>query len=59
MCNYSLDHPKGLEAFKQEYKAARYLLVSLDTGPRRTEDGIDILPWDVFLEQLWSGKLVH
>jgi hypothetical protein len=33
-------------------------LVSLDFNPRRTEDNIEILPWNIFLEQLWEGKVI-
>jgi hypothetical protein len=34
------------------------VIVSLDPQPRRTEDGIDVLPVRVFAERLWSGDLV-
>ncbi|MBI3987857.1 MAG: ATP-binding protein [Lentisphaerae bacterium] len=52
-------HLKGLRAFKEEHPAGTYVLVSLDPAPRRTADGIDILPWRVFLEKLWDGKLIR
>lgn len=51
-------HMKGLRAFKDEYKAGRYIIVSLDAKHRKTEDHIEILPWKVFLEQLWEGKII-
>ncbi len=51
-------HLKGLRRFKQEYSIRRSILVSLDLNPRRTEDNIDILPWNIFLEQLWEGKVI-
>ena len=51
-------HLKGLRAFKEEYKAEKYILVSLDPSPRLTEDGILILPWEEFLERLWSGDII-
>jgi len=51
-------HLKGLRRFKEEYTVRRSILVSLDPKPRKTEDQIEILPWQVFLEQLWSGKVV-
>lgn len=41
----------------EEGALAAYIVVCRETVPRRT-DGIDILPWQVFLERLWSGILV-
>lgn len=52
-------HLKGLRAFKEEYPHKRYILVTRDAAPRRTADGIDILPWRVFLERLWDNKIVR
>lgn len=52
-------HLKGIRAFKEEFNANRYVVVSRDSEPRRTEDGIDILPWRMFLEQLWQGSIVR
>ena len=51
-------HLKGLRRFKEEYPVRRSILVSLDPKLRKTEDQIEILPWQMFLEQLWSGKVV-
>jgi uncharacterized protein len=50
-------HLKNLRAFKDEHPSSRCILVTMDTRPRRTEDGIDVLPWRDFLEQLWGGKI--
>lgn len=51
-------HLKGLRRFREEYPVRRSILVSLDPKPRKTEDQIEILPWQMFLEQLWSGKVI-
>ncbi len=51
-------HLKGIRAFKEEYTAKRYLVVSMDTARRKTEDGIEILPWKDFLDELWDNNLV-
>jgi len=51
-------HLRGLRAFKEEHTSRHYLAVTLDPVPRVTEDGIEILPWRVFLERLWGGDLV-
>jgi predicted AAA+ superfamily ATPase len=50
-------HLKGLRAFKEEY-SAKTILVSRDPAPRRTGDDILILPWNEFLDRLWSGKII-
>jgi len=34
-------------------------VVSMDTNPRRTEDGIEILPWQVFLDRLWADEIIN
>lgn len=36
----------------------RTIIVSQDIIPRKTADGIEILPWAVFLEELWEGRPV-
>lgn len=45
---------KGLRALAEEKKLKRLLCVSLE--PRRRDmEGISILPWREFLDELWSG----
>lgn len=51
-------HVKGLRAFKEEYEVCRAILISLDPKPRRTQDGIEILPWRMFLDQLWANQII-
>jgi len=51
-------HLKGLKSFAEEYKVKRLILISNDPYPRKTE-GIDILPWKVFLDQLWAGEIIR
>lgn len=53
--NVSRSDLKGLVALKEEKLLKHYLLVSLEPRPRSVE-GIDILPWRMFLEQLWKRK---
>lgn len=50
-------HLKSLRAFKEEQLARRHIVVSQDERPRKTADGIEILPWQVFLNALWEGEL--
>jgi len=54
----STTHLKGLRRFKEEYTVRRSILVSLDLKPRKTEDQIEILPWQEFLKQLWGGEVI-
>jgi len=51
------DHLKGLRAWKQEHPDCRCILVARTLRPRLTEDRIEILPWQNFLQQLWAGAL--
>jgi len=54
------DHLKGLRVLKEDYPTIkRRLVVSLEKTPRRTEDGIEILPYRNFLEELWAGDLAQ
>jgi len=50
-------HLKGIRALKEEFLMKRYIVVSRDSSRRNTEDGIDILPWDQFLEELWNRQI--
>lgn len=52
------NHLKGIRAFKEEYQTSRGIIVSLDSKPRKTADGIEILPWQMFLEHLWAGEII-
>lgn len=52
------DHLKGIRAWKAEQPKSRCLLVCRAPRRRRTEDGIEILPWRRFLDLLWAGELV-
>ncbi len=48
---------RGLVQFQKEYPSVRRrILVCLEKQSRRTEDGIDILPWQDFIRRLWRGE---
>jgi len=49
---------KGLRALLEEHRVKHAVVVSREPTPRRTEDGIDILPWRHFCEQLWGGEMI-
>jgi predicted AAA+ superfamily ATPase len=48
-------HTKGLKALIEEHSVKRAIIVSLEKQPRKTKSDIEVLPWQVFLEKLWSG----
>jgi predicted AAA+ superfamily ATPase len=50
-------HLKGLRSFAEEYTVKKLILVSNDPHPRKSS-GVEILPWDVFLDQLWEGSII-
>lgn len=48
-------HTKGLRALLEEHNLRRAVIVSLEKEPRIIESSIEMLPWQFFLEELWSG----
>ena len=55
--NVNSSHLKGLKAFMEEYPVKNALVVCNESLPRIV-DGIEILPYSVFLERLWAGKII-
>ena len=53
----SARHLKGLKSFAEEYKVKKLLVVSTDQYPRQIDD-ISVLPWQLFLLQLWTGLII-
>lgn len=53
---------RGLSAFCEEHPHTKAIVVSQDAAPRKLEMrdsiSIDILPWQIFLEQLWAGEII-
>jgi predicted AAA+ superfamily ATPase len=56
--NVQSRHLKGLKSFSEEYAVTQLVLVCNEPLPRISED-VRILPWKVFLEELWSGKIIE
>lgn len=50
-------HLNGLRALKEEKLFKKHFIVSLDKTPRKTSDGIEILPWRIYLDRLWNNEL--
>ena len=45
---------RGLKALKEEVRLRHAVVVCMEQSPRRV-DGIEVLPWEMFLDRLWSG----
>ena len=52
------NHLRGITAFREEYTTKQSIVVSMDPRPRVLAD-ITILPWNIFLERLWAGEIIH
>jgi len=53
--NVSARDLRGLRALREEKLLEHYLVVSLEENERRV-DGLHILPWRRFLDDLWDGR---
>ena len=49
-------HLKGLKRFSEEYQVKKLILVSNDPIIRQINH-ISLLPWNIFLDKLWSGEI--
>jgi predicted AAA+ superfamily ATPase len=48
---------KSLRAFSEDWPRVRKIVVSMEPHPRTTEDRIEILPVDQFLDRLWDRTI--
>jgi predicted AAA+ superfamily ATPase len=52
------DHLRGLRNLARDHEGVRRrIVVSLEAKPRRTDDGIEILPESSFVQRLWNGEI--
>jgi predicted AAA+ superfamily ATPase len=51
------DHLKGLRTHREEFHPRRSICVCRVPRARKTEDGVEILPWRDFCAELWAGAL--
>ena len=51
-------HLRGLEAYREEHRPRRSLLVCLEPHSRLLDNGIEVMPWREFLSQLWANAVV-
>jgi predicted AAA+ superfamily ATPase len=50
-------HLRGLKALMAEQPVKRAILVCQENLPKKIDPAIDIWPWRLFLDELWSGNL--
>jgi predicted AAA+ superfamily ATPase len=50
---------KGLRALEEDIPLKKKILVCNASLPRKTEDGIEILPIQTFLTDLWKGEILN
>jgi predicted AAA+ superfamily ATPase len=55
--NIQTRHLKGLQSFSEEYAVKKLIIVSNDPLERKI-GAITIMPWKVFLTQLWAGEII-
>ena len=48
-----------LRAYIEEHRPRHAIVVCTASAPRRTQDGIWILPWERFLERLWADAIIE
>ena len=53
--NVKPSHLKGLKAIAEEIPCQQRVLVCLEAHKRETQDGILILPYQDFIQELWDG----
>ena len=49
---------KPIRAYMDEHRPRQAIIVCNENAPRRTSDGIWVLPWQRFLERLWGDEII-
>jgi uncharacterized protein len=49
---------RGLKALAADATVKKMFVVSTERAPRRVDNGVEILPWQIFLERLYGGEIV-
>ncbi len=50
-------HLKGLNQFMKEYSVKKAILICMEPNHRKVGN-VDILPWSVFIDKLWSNEII-
>ena len=46
----------GLRALGEDVRLKRKWIVTTEREPRRLEDGVEVLPWQTYLERIWNWQ---
>ena len=49
---------KGIELLSKQVKLKKKIIVCSESEYRLLDDGVEVMPYVYFCEQLWSGKIV-
>ncbi len=49
-------HTKGLLALAEDGPIKKSIIVCLENEPRTLPNGIEIAPWENFVQRLWAGE---
>ena len=49
---------RPIRAYMDEHRPRQAIIVCNEQVPRRTSDGIWVLPWQRFLERLWADEIL-
>lgn len=49
-------HVRAMRALMEEHTVEHAVIVSQDKEPRKLDSNIQVFPWQVFLEKIWSGQ---
>ena len=55
--NIGIRDMRGLAALREEGITQRHLLICMEPVQRLVE-GIEVMPWEFFLDDLWQGRLI-
>ena len=50
---------RAMRAYVEEHRPRHAIVISNEKAPRRTSDGIWLLPWERFLERLWADEITE
>ena len=56
--NVGIRDMRGLAALREEGITKRHLLICMEPMQRLVE-GIEVMPWEFFLDELWQGRLIN
>ncbi len=56
--NINERHLKGLKALREENIFQKYIIVSNGLNRMAVGNDIEVLPWELFLDQLYKGKII-